>query len=44
MKEPLWKRRIHESVKMIRKHINVLERKKKRDMKTKKYRELEQKL
>ena len=44
MKEPWWKRRIKESIKEIRKHINILERKKRGDLKRiEKYKELEQK-
>ncbi|XP_063599202.1 uncharacterized protein LOC134775604 [Penaeus indicus] len=44
MKEPWWKRRIKVSIKEIRKHINILERKERGDLKRmEKYKELEQK-
>ncbi|XP_063598714.1 uncharacterized protein LOC134775182 [Penaeus indicus] len=44
MKEPWWKRRIKVSIKEIRKHINILERKERGDLKRmEKYKQLEQK-
>ena len=35
MKEPWWKRRIKQSVQELRKHINILERKKRGEIKKK---------
>ena len=44
MKKPWWKRREKESIKEIRKNINILERKERGDLKRmEKYKELEQK-
>ena len=43
-KEPWWKRRINQSIKEIRRHINLFERKRRGDLKkTEKYNILEQK-
>ena len=43
-KEPWWKRRINQSIKEIRRHINLLERKRRGDLKkTEKYKMIEQK-
>ena len=43
-KEPWWKRRINESIKELRKHVNILERKRKGTLKrTEKYKLLEDK-
>ena len=42
MKEPWWKRRIKQSVQELRKHINILERKKRGEIKKKeKYKVIE---
>ena len=44
MKEPWWKRRIKQSVQELQKHINILERKKREEIKKKqKYRVIEHK-
>ena len=44
VKEPWWKRRIKQSVQELQKHINILERKKRGEIKKKKkYREIEHK-
>ena len=44
MKESCWKRRIKQSVQELQKHINILERKKRGEIKKKeKYRETEHK-
>lgn len=42
MKEPWWKR-INETIKVLRKHINIFKRKRRGDLKKKKNIELEQK-